>query len=39
MRYTIVDFKGLVYWVKLNDGSYAVDPEHVDKFKELFLIK
>ena len=36
MQYIVVDFKGFVSWIKLDNGSYAVDPAYLKSFLELF---
>lgn len=35
-KYSIVDFKGYIAWEKFDDGSYVVDPQYVNLFKETF---
>lgn len=36
MQYKVVDFKGYIFWTKLDDGSYVVDPLYLDAFLKLY---
>lgn len=35
-KYFVLDFQGYIYWKKLDDGSYVVDPLYLDVFKTIF---